>query len=229
MGKVISVLCPSRERANRAYNYARSVLRTATHPSRIEIMFYIDDDDPQIEDYKRLLPKHLIIGPPISVSNSWNILASDCKGDILLMGNDDLIHKTEGWDVVLEENADTYEDEIYCIFFDDGINSGKHCAFPAVSRKWFNTVGYFTPGIFEFMYNDTFIFDIGKRIERVKYIPEVLVEHNHWTRTKEKDNTTKRHRDNDPGRIPRDKKRYENSERMRQEAALKLKNIMVNN
>jgi glycosyltransferase involved in cell wall biosynthesis len=229
--KKISILCPTRERANRAYNYSRSILNTSDTLSRVEILFYVDNDDPSIESYKRLFPKDTVLlkviyGPPMSVSKSWNVLASHCTGDILFMGNDDLLHETQGWDSILEKTSEEYLDDIYCIFFDDGINHGKHCAFPAVSRKWYDTLGYFSPGVFEFLYNDTWVFDIAKRIGRVRYVPEVMVRHNHWTVEKVKDATTKRHRDDNPGRARRDKAKYERTVNDREMAAEKLRAIM---
>lgn len=230
--KTISILTPTRQRPWRAYNYAQSVFKTANHPERVELLFYIDKDDPDLESYvgkQYELSKwniKFIFGEPMSVSKSWNILAEKCTGDILMMGNDDLIHVTEGWDTVLEEASDDYADEIYCIFFDDGINHGKHCAFPAVSRKWYNTLGYFTPGIFEFIANDTWVFDIGTKIDRVRYIPEVLVRHEHHSVTKVKDATTLRHRAGaNKDRIKRDLALFDKTNGQREHDAEKLRNI----
>ena len=228
--KTISILCPTRERANRAFNYSRSIFLKATNPERVQLLFYVDSDDPQVEDYRRLFPAsklvRLYVGEPMSVSKSWNVLAGNCAGDILMMGNDDLLHITEGWDTELEKVSNQYPDDIYCAFFDDGINSGKHCAFPAISRKWYQTVGKFSPGIFEFLYNDTWVFDVARMLDRVHYIPDVLVKHNHWTVLKEKDATTKRHRDDNPGRKDRDKTLYENTLQSRKEDAHKLRKVM---
>lgn len=233
--KSISVLCPTRQRAERAHNYTKSLFSTSIFSSRVELLFYIDNDDPERTSYVSLFEQDkckdwnykLIFGEPISVSKSWNIIAGKCDGDILLMGNDDLIHETTGWDVILENVSNEYKDDIYCIFFDDGINNGKHCAFPAVSRKWYTTLGYFTPGIFEFLYNDTWIFDIAKKINRVRYVPEVMVRHNHHSVSKVKDATTKRHRDDNPGRIKRDKALFERTEHKRDEHAEKLRKIIT--
>lgn len=238
MNQKISILCPTRERARRARDYYYQLARTAQHPEDVEILFYIDNDDPQLVQYQQLfyetdpirqiLSYTLVIGEPISVSKSWNILAEKCTGDILLMGNDDLYPRTAGWDTKLREVDTHYEDKIYCAFFDDGINAGKHCAFPAVSRLWYNAVGYFTPGIFEFAYNDTWIFDLGKRINRVHYLPDVLVEHQHWTKTKVKDATTKRHRDDTNGlRLKRDKELYEKTYHLRERDAEKLQQYIM--
>jgi glycosyl transferase/beta-hydroxylase protein BlmF len=230
--KKISILCPTRQRADRAFNYAWTVFNTARNSERVEVLFYVDTDDPENDLYIQWsinpTPYNIttVFGEPMSVSKSWNILAEKCTGDILLMGNDDLIHETEGWDEILEEVSNEFPDDIYCAFFDDGINHGKHCAFPAVSRKWYNTLGYFTPGIFEFIANDTWVFDIAKKIDRVRYIPEVLVRHEHHSVTKVKDETTKRHREGaNKDRIKRDLALFKKTNSDRERAAEKLREI----
>ncbi len=63
-------------------------------------------------------------------------------GDVIIMGNDDLIYRTPEWDNILIKELSTIKDDIYCAWFDDGINGEKHCAFPIISRKWVETLGY---------------------------------------------------------------------------------------
>ena len=52
--KTITILTPSRNRIKRLDNFIRSVYDTADHPERIQILNYIDLDDPSIEEYKKL-------------------------------------------------------------------------------------------------------------------------------------------------------------------------------
>lgn len=198
-----------------------TVFDKATHRDRVELWFYVDSDDPELGLYKDLFTHpddaskvdmviginvEMVIGPPISVSKSWNVLAEKCTGDILMMGNDDLLHETHGWDVALEDASNEYPDDIYCAYFNDGIwKTGQHCAFPAVSRKWYETLGYFTPGIFEFMCNDTWVFEIAKDIDRLHWIGDFKVLHNHFSVGGPRDATVQRHRSGKTaGRIGRD-------------------------
>jgi len=227
----ISILTPTRERCEKAQRFASSVLNTADRPENIELFFYVDDDDPQLTQYSNwhLESPHQIrihIGPPISVSKSWNIIADLCNGDILIMGNDDLIYRTEKWDKVLLQAISKYHDQIYVAWFNDGINGEKHCAFPAVSSQWFEILGYFTPGIFEFIANDTWVFDIGRKLNRLVYIEDVYAEHEHFSTGKMKaDETTMRNRRD--GRIQRDLKLYNETDHTRFEDAEKLRKYMI--
>ena len=107
-------------------------------------------------------------------------------GDILIMGNDDQEYQTQYWDTTLEGEVNKYPDDIYCAWFEDKINGPKHCAFPIISRKWYDTVGYFAPGVFNFGYNDTWVYDIAKRVGRTHFIPDVVVEHKHFSKARVK-------------------------------------------
>lgn len=230
---VISILCPTRERPDRAFKYAQSVFDTADNIERVELLFYIDNDDPKIIQYQQRwssMNKYnvkLVCGDPISVSKSWNILAKHASGNIFMMGNDDLYHETQGWDTRLDQEAAKFPDEIYCIWFNDKHKGEKLCTFPTVSRKWVETVGYFSPGVFEFFFNDTWVQDIGQRVGRLHYIPDVVIEHQHWTYGYQADNTTARHRKGDgAGKNNRDKVVFKEKEHLREEAAERLRKVM---
>ena len=202
--KTLSLLCPTRERPALAARYAQSVSNTALYPERCEVLFYVDNDDPKLENYIQIFDTvressslarvGLITGPRKSVSISWNDLASQSEGDILIMGNDDVVFITKGWDVRLEQEAAKYEDDIYCLFFQDTEhNNPTFCAFPMVSRKWYETLGYFTPGVFNFQYCDTWISDLAERIKRKRKISDVTMEHRHWKTKKGQADATQEH------------------------------------
>ena len=213
MNRIISLLCPTRGRPDRVCVMLESIIKTTERLENVEILFYIDSDDDKKDDYiasinnllnkynnpfKRVLPH---IGEPMSVSKSWNIIAEKCEGDILVMANDDEVWITKGWDRRLNEEADKFPDDIYCIYFDDGYIHDEGCSFPMVSRKWYETLGYFTPGIFKFLANDTWIEYIARHINRLHYVPDVLVEHRHHLYgSAEIDNTYKRNIDEYSGK-----------------------------
>jgi len=238
--KEISLLTPTRGRVVFCQQMIQSVIDTVNHPERIEFIFYVDWDDPQHDEYIKTFKKYqnnpcrleFIVAEPISVSKGWNIMAENCSGDVFKMGNDDIRYRTKGWDDVIDAETAKFPDDIYCMWFNDELHRGKMCTFPIISRKWYETLGYaFSPGIFNFFYNDTWTHDIGKRIEREHYVGSVINEHLHWTTKKsEADDTTRRARvAESTGQFQegrRDGHIWNDTGNLRAEAAEKLKKVM---
>jgi hypothetical protein len=239
--KNIAILTPTRARPGRLDTFVNSVYQTAANPERVFCYNYIDEDDPRQKaymDYDVLQHDNStnVLGEPQSVSISWNVLAEfaanhlDCPADIFIMGNDDLVYRTPGWDTIVESESNKFPDDIYCMWMEDLINGEKHCAFPIVSKKWYTTLGYFTPGVFNFGYNDTWVFDIAKRVGRTHFIPNAVNEHMHFTTGKSgMDDTYNRNRTQDRGNLyEKDKIIFEDTESDRQVAADKLLDVIKN-
>lgn len=188
----ISLLAPTRGRPDQAIRLALSVLQTASQPKRIELLFYVDNNDAEQANYiqafqqqklqfDRFLRCSLMIGEPIGISKAWNELAARSQGDLLIMAADDQTYNTAGWDDRLLIEIQRFSDEIFCAWFNDGHWGEKLCTFPIVSRRWCLTLGYFTTGLFECLYDDLWIMDLAQRLDRLHYIPNVLTEHLHWS------------------------------------------------
>ena len=169
----------------------------------------------------------------MSVSKSWNIIAEKSLGDIMIMGNDDLVYKTVRWDSKLMARLLELDNPYYLSWFNDGINGNRHCAFPVITREWYETLGYFSPGIFNFGYNDTWVYDIAKRVGKLNYMNEILVEHLHFSVGKSNmDDTYARNRTQEKGNLYRkDREIYERTVEDRIIAAEKIKerSNLVNN
>ena len=235
----ISILTPTRNRPNNCERFIKSIYNTAWERGGIELLFYVDKDDPALQVYKDL-EKHckteyiglydvrFIVGEPQSVSLSWNDLAKECKGDVLIMGNDDLVYQTTSWDELLDVELKQFEkDEIYVAYMEDGINGERHCAFPIVSRVWYNCLGRFTPGIFNFGYNDTFIFEVGQMLDRTHFMPHIRAEHLHFSKGAPMDDTYARNRTQEKGNLyAKDKIIFDKSRAVRQDDRDKLRRLI---
>jgi glycosyl transferase/beta-hydroxylase protein BlmF len=178
----------------------KSIRDTVSNPENILVKFGIDMDDKDMSSYLGVMKgaKTEIFGNS-TVGQIWNALVPDKieDDDLVMMANDDQIWITKGWDKMLLEEFEKFPDKIVCMYADDGINGEKHCAFPIVSGKWIKTLGYFTPECFNFLYHDTWIMDIAKKIDRLHYIPDILIEHRHFSKDKKLwDNTYKKNREN---------------------------------
>ena len=236
----MSLLCPSRGRPNDLERFILSVTDTATDPGRVEILVYVDDDDPLKFDYilkhkslclegnvQSLMNLNVFFDEPLSTPLLNNILAEHAQGDVLMLANDDQVFCDKGWDNRLDEETAKYSDDIYCMWFNDGWYGEDICTFPIVSRRWVETLGYLTTPVFEKFNGDLWIWQIGQMVGRLHYIPDILVEHLHPDTGKaEADETTAR---NLRGRRPdRDRAMFAKFERYRILDAWLLKEAIEN-
>ncbi|WP_146605807.1 aspartyl/asparaginyl beta-hydroxylase domain-containing protein [Micromonospora craterilacus] len=204
----ISVLCPTRDRPAGLYRLLTSMARTAVDPSRIEILCYVDSDDPRLAAYRRLAASRrlrrfarvvLHVGPPVGVPPAWNTLAELATGGYLAMANDDQLYVDHGWDVALDRRvaqvAQDHPDRVACLYFDAGQYPDGGCDFPIVSRDWYATLGYYAPELFQQWQAERWIFDLARRIDRLYPIPGIFVDHLHYQDYKAPfDATYQRHR-----------------------------------
>jgi hypothetical protein len=199
---IISLLTPTRNRALKCKRYLASALDLADDSTRVELLFYVDEDDPQMPDYLKMkedirvpsLKLDVIVGHQITVSKAWNLLASKAQGDVLCMGNDDLIYDRLGWDTALERAVTPIKHGIWCAWFNDGgANSFQWPTFPMISRAYYETLGYFAPDVgFKFFYNDTWVGEVSKHANCQKPIlePQYLAHLHHTLYPSEHDATT---------------------------------------
>jgi len=201
MKPLVSILTPTRGRPQMMARFVKSALDTAKCPDRIEFLIWVDNDDPFLSEYAQIFGNmkevKLFVGQMEKsdvVGGIWNYLAERCHGQNLMMGNDDLMCTSKGWDNSLDNTVRRYADKIYVAWFDDGINGQNHCAFPIVSRKWYEILGYFVPEDFMFFCHDTYLFHMARDLGRLLFIPDRLEHWHHSTDKMERDDTTKRNR-----------------------------------
>lgn len=205
--QVVSILCPTRGRPELAQRMVDSALGTAQ--DGVEIWLYVDPDEPDMSGYGHIHGAEVWHGDVSrGVGAAWNILARASSGSVMMMGNDDLVFHTAGWDRkikealhscsnVSKENTNSpHAQPLRLVWVDDGSGRASSCcAFPIIPRRWMDIVGYFTPECFHFLWHDTYVHDVAKRADLCQYIPDVLIEHCHFSFGKaEKDETYERHR-----------------------------------
>lgn len=175
----MAVIVPSRGRPG---NIAR--LYKALHETNAKVDLYvgIDADDPNVEDYKALAREDLAI----VVSNqrerfgpTLNRISKEIYGDYdyLAWMGDDHLPRTKGW-------AQTYRSEldrlkIGIVYGNDlvqGINIPTQMGF---SPKIVEILGYAVPDGFIHLFIDNYFLELGKAIDGVSYLEDVIVEHLH--------------------------------------------------
>lgn len=179
---MISILVPTRGRPESMTRLCEAAHSLAKNPEQIEIVFYIDSDDTlSLERMKLLSSKTIkaIIGPRIALSEAWNVLSRESQGEICMQCGDDAVFRTAHWDLMVLNAFEACPDKILFVYGKDGIQNEKMGTLGFLHRNWIKTVGYFMPQYFYSDGTDLWLTDMGKRLKRAKYIPEMYIEHLH--------------------------------------------------
>ena len=184
---MISFCCPSRGRPDLAKRLVDTA--TKTQKGQTEFLFYLNNDDEKLEEYKDLLDeKHYTIGPNQSTCYSWNLMCDKASHDIVMLMGDDVQVKTKDWDQLIVEQFDKYEDKILMVVPSDGRRKGTKnlgnevklwedkplpAAHFAVHKNWTNTLGYLAPAFFWHWNVDTYTQKVARKLNRCLYLPTV--------------------------------------------------------
>lgn len=185
---MISILLPSRRRPRNIARFIDSLYQNARSGDllgSIEFLFYIDFCDElsvpeleyQKEEYKDLVNIRWIVGERKPISNTYNdLLAIIDKPDILMITGDDIICRSEGWDLAIYEAFAKYKDRLILVGGSDLFNDNLFTTF-CLSKEFVDVTGFLMPdGMWD--YADTTIWDIFSRINRIEKI-NVIFEHMH--------------------------------------------------
>jgi len=172
----ISVLVPTRGRVTMLMTLLDSYDRTTVgFENASELVFRVDDDDLETQSF--LAGEHMIIGPREkgyeSLPQFFNELAMVASGDILMLGNDDVVFVTEGWAPKILEVANRFPDGVFNI----GVKTHNvdHYPLSTVSKTVVNKLGFlFDPRIF---WGDIFLRDVIGRLERNVMLEDVEIQH----------------------------------------------------
>jgi len=177
---MISLLCPTRGRPDRAMQFFNSVLNTQHFEN--EIIFGLQNDDPLLKEYPKEIHDRAVYFEPSTTVYYWNQMATIAKGNLITLIADDVIMRTKDWDVKFDDVRKTYKDGMYLITTQDGRGTGTApdhlpTPHPTITRQWFETLGYFTfPGLFHY-YADTWNAKIARALNRQVNMYDVTWEH----------------------------------------------------
>ena len=197
---MISVLVPSRHRPELAKRLLDTINNTKKND--VEVKFYLNDNDPTIETYKKLLPESVyIIGPDQSTCFSWNYLSTLAKHDYCMLVGDDAQFLSNHWDQHIVDFFENYEhkDKILYVCPRDMTGKDKRkweknkvptdkpykitthpspigAAHFVLHKNWINTVGYFLPPQFWHWHIDNWLTKIAVRLGRAYVLPHVQIQ-----------------------------------------------------
>ena len=184
---MISFCCPSRGRPELAKRLIDTTCENQDGDT--EFLFYLNDDDPKLEQYQDLLEqKNYTIGPNQSTCFSWNLMCEKATNDVVMLMGDDVQVKTKHWDTLIVDEINKYKDKILMVVPSDGRlkTAGKlgdtvrlwpdeplGAAHFAVHKNWTNTLGYLAPIFFWHWHVDSYTQKVARKLNRCLYLPTV--------------------------------------------------------
>jgi glycosyltransferase involved in cell wall biosynthesis len=228
--ETISIILPTRKRSNELYRLVNSIFLTSTHHNKIEICIYIDNDDTEsettikklINDYSELAIKYTTCEEKLNLSQMWNYAYENlATGNIIMHCGDDIVFRTDNWDVAIRNEFNKYPDNIVLVFCKDGIQNAGLATHSFVHRRWIEVSGFWLPPYFVSDYNDTWLDHVSIKIHRRVYLDNIYTEHMHYIAGKSiiDENTQRRldrHERENPGLL------YSQKENERNEHANRL-------
>lgn len=175
----MSLCVPSRGRPERFQQMVRSATITARGP--IEFCVWLDEDDDTAPRYPR--GPHIRYGSgerpyvdgSLCTSGLWSKAWELASGEIAMLGADDIIFRTPGWDTKVTEAFDAVVDRIVMVYGDDQ-SRRKAPVNPFLHRRWIEAAGFTQPDWQGWMADEE-IWTLAAILGRVVFLPDVRIVH----------------------------------------------------
>jgi hypothetical protein len=162
----ISIIHPSRSRAEIAHRRMSLWMRAASGEHHIEHILGLDEDDPQIRMYAVMFQESSLISKNnICVVEAVNHAAELAKGDILIYGSDDFAFP-QNWDtqIINRINKKTLPGDKWMLRVNDGYQPYENLllTIPIMSREMYKYLGYFLNPIYKSMWSDADLYMVTR-------------------------------------------------------------------
>lgn len=172
-------LVPTRHRVENARGLLETFYNTSSEDDS-GLIFVVGTEDMRLEEYKEAIPpEHLFIFPQRGLVKALNYTAPAYAERYEAVGfmGDDHRPRTHGWDYrylkALREMDGGY------VYGNDLLMGEKIPTQVAISSEIIIALGFFTPPGFWHLCCDLTWKDMGEGLGRIKYLPDVIVEHMH--------------------------------------------------
>lgn len=171
----LCVFIPTRHRRARAGECIRSFRETVD--GDVDLFLVVDEDDDSYQD----MDVPVITVPHESLTTAINRAARWLSGEYraLFLGADDLVFKTPGWNRHLLRSLELMGGSGW-VFPDDKrrYDVPEH---PLISSDIVRFLGWFAEPSLGHFFVDNCWAELGKRSGLIRYCPEAVIEHQHYT------------------------------------------------
>jgi hypothetical protein len=173
------IITPTRGRPHNAQRLAEAVAATAT--ACTDLVFAVDHDDASYDHLS--LGARMIHGPGKSCPAWSNEIAAGWGPGYRAVASlgDDHLPRTPGWDTLLLAAIDDMGGT--GIAYGDDIGQGENLpTAPVISADIVAALGWFFLPSVRHLFADNVWLDLGREAGCLRYVPEVVVEHLHYSR-----------------------------------------------
>ncbi len=171
------IILPSRGRPDSLREFFE-----VSQPRERGVVMLDADDAKNYEGVTLPLNWNVLIGPRIGCAALFNVAFNLYPDEPWYgYGSDDLRCRPVGWDERLASVCGSKE----IAYGDDLINGGSLCSFPFIGGDLVRKAGWLSHPNLQHLYCDTVWRDIGKALGVLRYCPEIVTEHLHWSTGKQ--------------------------------------------
>ena len=170
------VIVPTRSRPAAAHELVEAFKETCTADT--ELVFAIDEDDPELRGYKGLRG---LIGPNGSMVEALNataaeVLKRDVRPQAIGFMGDDHRPVTVGWDAAYLAALKSLPGFVYG---NDRVQGANLPTQVAISTPVVAALGHMAPPALHHLYVDNYWLTLGRNAGCITYLPRVVVQHLH--------------------------------------------------
>lgn len=169
------VIVPSRGRPENIDRLNNAWIDTGATTNGTQLLIGLDDDDPTVGQYHGWCQ----VGPRERMAGTLNTLARQHAPMFDYVGfmGDDHLPRTPDWDRIITRELDTLGTGV--VYGNDLIQGAALPTAVFMTSDIIRTLGWMCPPGLIHLFLDNFWKELGERIGRLTYLPEVIIEHLH--------------------------------------------------
>lgn len=188
MSEKISLLIPTRHRADRYYTAIESFINNCEDINNFEIVVGIEITDFEtLSVYNQVKEVYyecdwslVLFDEGLTLNKKYNMLYNESKHGIIFGIADDNIMLTTDWDAKIIQQYAYRADKIMCVAVNDGPGADELFRHFTIHRNWIDTVGYYFNENFSHFYIDNLVTYTSKAIGRAVFLEDVKIDHKHF-------------------------------------------------
>lgn len=131
----------------------------------------------KLKNYKNL---QFFFGESKNKVQAVNADIYDGDYDIILVASDDMIPQEKGYDTIIRQSFKKFfPDTDGVLWFNDGYQANRLNTLSILGKKYYERFGYIYNPTYISLWCDTEFTDVSQKLNKVKYIPHVIIKHEH--------------------------------------------------